>query len=51
MKLLIALTLLSQIGCTGLTNYVLITAGTFSGEVLADKYEDSKKEKENDKKD
>ena len=37
-----------QVGCSGLATFTIVTAGTFSGEMLKDKVDDYLKDKEED---
>ena len=40
MKALLILVLMTQISCSGFAAYTIVTAGTLSGKVIADNYED-----------
>ena len=41
---LMFLLLVTQVGCGGLAQYTIMTAGTLTGNVLSEKYEDYQKE-------
>ena len=47
-KIILALLLFMQIGCSGIAGFVIVTAGTFSGEMIHDAVEDHFKDKEKD---
>ena len=52
-QFLVLLLFVIQIGCGGFAHYTIITAGTFTGSILSEQYEDyqEKKEKKDDKND
>jgi hypothetical protein len=45
-KFILVLLLFMQVGCSGLATFTMVTAGTFSGEVLHDVVEDYLEDKE-----
>ena len=47
-KFILVLLLFMQVGCSGLGAFTIVTAGTFSGEMLKDKVDDYLKDKEED---
>ena len=47
-KIISVLLLFMQVGCSGLAAFTIVTAGTFSGEMIHDVVEDHFKDKEKD---
>ena len=47
-KFILVLLLFIQVGCSGLSAFTIVTAGTLSGEILHDVVEDHFKDKEED---
>ena len=45
-KFILVLLLFMQVGCSGLGTFTIVTAGTFSGEMMHDAVEDYLKDKE-----
>ena len=52
-RYLVLLLFVTQMGCGGLIEYTIISAGTLTGNILSNQYEDyqEKKEKKDDKND
>ena len=51
MKQFLLVTFLFVSGCGGFAEYTIITAGTLTGQILAEKYEDYTDDKESDNQD
>jgi len=45
-KFILVLLLFMQVGCSGLATFTIVTAGTFSGEMMHDAVEDYLEDKE-----
>ena len=46
LNFILALLLFMQVGCSGLAKFTIVTAGTFSGEMMHDAVEDYLEDKE-----